>query len=449
MTARGLVFAAPASGSGKTVLVAGLLRLLARRGVKVAAAKLGPDYIDPAFHAAASGRPCLNIDLWAMRPVTVAALIEQLGEAAEVAIAEGAMGLFDGAADGTGSTADFAVLSGWPVVLVIDARGQAASVGALLRGFVGHRPDLPIAGVVFNRVGGAAHEEALRRAVAPFGIPVLGAVKRDARLALPERHLGLVQASELGDLDGFLDRVADTVAGTLEVDAVLGVARPAAQVPRERFRPTVPPLGQRIAVARDAAFAFAYPAQLEAWQAAGATVSPFSPLADEPPAVDADAVYLPGGYPELHAGRLASNRRFIAGLRRTAEEGAVIFGECGGYMALGAGMIDATGERHVMVGLLPLESSFGERKLHLGYRQATLVADGPLGRAGTAFRGHEFHYTTILDEGSGEALFGCRDARGNPLGAVGRQRGRVFGSFIHLIDSVALAASQPRLAASA
>jgi cobyrinic acid a,c-diamide synthase len=209
---------------------------------------------------------------------------------------------------------------------------------------------------------------------------------------------------------------------------------------------TVPPLGQRIAVAQDAAFAFAYPAQLAAWREAGADVIPFSPLADEPPAPEADAIYLPGGYPELHAGRLAGNTRFLAGLRRAAEGGVVIFGECGGYMALGVGMVDAAGERHVMAGLLPLESSFAERRLHLGYRQATLVADGPLGRAGAGYRGHEFHYTSIVDEGVGEPLFDCRDARGRALGAVGRRCGRVFGSFIHLIDD---AAPQPRLVASA
>jgi cobyrinic acid a,c-diamide synthase len=460
MTARGLVFAAPASGSGKTVLVAGLLRLLARRGVKVCAAKLGPDYIDPAFHGAASGAPCLNIDPWAMRPATVAALIERLSDVAEIAIAEGAMGLFDGAADGTGSTADFAVLSGWPVILVIDARGQAASAGALLRGFASHRADLPIAGVIFNRVGGPGHEAALRSAAAALAIPVLGAVKRDAALLLPERHLGLVQASEHGDLDTFLERAATQLAGAIDIEALLALARPAAPssfLPYQRegrkgtppLDPTIPPLGQHIAVAQDHAFGFAYPAQIAAWREAGASVVPFSPLADEPPAPEADAIYLPGGYPELHAGRLAGNSRFLAGLRRAAESGAVIFGECGGYMVLGAGMIDAAGERHAMAGLLPLETSFAERKLHLGYRQATLVAEGPLGSAGAGYRGHEFHYSSIIEEGAGEPLFHCQDARGQALGPLGRRRGRVFGSFIHLIDAVAPTTSQPRRAASA
>jgi cobyrinic acid a,c-diamide synthase len=449
MTARGLIFAAPASGSGKTVLVAALLRLLAQRGLSVAAAKLGPDYIDPVFHAAASRAPCLNIDLWAMRPATVAALLGRMARAAELVVVEGVMGLFDGAGDGSGSTADFAALSGWPVILVVDARGQAASAGALLRGFATHRLDVPIAGVIFNRVGGAGHEEALLRATDPLGIPVLGAVRRTDELVLPERHLGLVQASEHGDLDSFLDRAAEQLAQSVDVEALLGLGRAMRPAATEPIRPAVPPLGQHIAVARDAAFAFAYPALLDAWQAAGVELAMFSPLADESPDRRADAVYLPGGYPELYAGRLAGNAGFLAGLSRASAGGAVIFGECGGYMTLGTGMIDSAGNRHAMAGLLPLESSFARRRLHLGYRAATLRDDGPLGPAGAAYRGHEFHYATIVDEGPGEALFDCCDSRRNALGPTGRRRGRVFGSFVHLIEREEPARDQPRLAISA
>ncbi|MEA2779321.1 MAG: cobyrinic acid a,c-diamide synthase [Rhodospirillaceae bacterium] len=449
MTGRGLIFAAPASGSGKTVLVAALLRLLARRGVRVAAAKLGPDYIDPTFHAAASRTACFNIDLWAMRPARVTALLGRMAGAAELVVVEGVMGLFDGAGDGSGSTADFAALSGLPVILVVDARGQAASVGALLRGFATHRPDVPIAGVIFNRVGGAGHEEALRRAAAPLDIPVLGAVRRAEELILPERHLGLVQASEHGDLDSFLDAAADRLAQSVDIEALMRLGRAVARVATEPLRPAIPPLGQRIAVARDAAFAFAYPALLEAWHAAGVELAMFSPLADESPDTQTDAVYLPGGYPELYAGKLAGNADFLAGLSRAAAGGAVIFGECGGYMTLGGGMIDSAGRRHAMAGLLPLESSFAQRRLHLGYRAATLTHDGPLGPAGEAYRGHEFHYATIVDEGPGDALFDCRDSRGNALGPTGRRRGNIFGSFVHLIEREEPARDQARLAISA
>jgi len=430
----GLIIAAPASGSGKTVLTAALLRLLARHGLHVAAAKLGPDYIDPAFHAAACGRPCLNIDLWAMRPETVAALLGRLSFDSDITIVEGVMGLFDGAADGTGSTADFAALTGWPVVLVVDARGQAASAGALVRGFATHRPGVNIAGVIFNRVGGLAHTDMLKRAVAVLGIPVLGCVMRDNRLSLAERHLGLVQAGEHGDLNAFLDTAADCLAASLDPGALQALARPSTATVTEKSNCAIPPLGQRIAVARDPVFAFAYPALLEGWRAAGAEVLTFSPMADEAPAADADAVYLPGGYPELHAGRLAANASFLAGVRTAAKRGAIVFGECGGYMVLGAGLTDREGLRHAMAGLLPLESSFAEPRLHLGYRQARVIAEGPLGEAGAAYRGHEFHYASVIDEGPGEPLFDCVDARGKALGTSGRRRTNVLGSFIHLID---------------
>jgi cobyrinic acid a,c-diamide synthase len=414
--------------------VAGLLRLLARRGIPASAAKLGPDYIDPAFHAAALGRPCLNVDLWAMRPGTVTALLERLSQDGVLAVVESAMGLFDGAADGTASAADFAALTGWPVILVVDARGQAQSAGALLGGFARHRAEVGIAGVIFNRVGGASHESTLRRAAEPLGIPVLGCVPRATELQLPERHLGLVQAMEHGDLDGFLERLADRLDVLLELDRLLGLARPARPQPSTSTTTPLLPLGRRIAVARDAAYAFLYAGRIEGWREVGAEIDFFSPLADEAPPAACDAVYLPGGYPELHAGRLAAGLRFLDGLRRAAAEDSVIFGECGGYMTLGAGLIDKDGRSHAMAGLLPLESSFAEPRLHLGYRQAVLQADGPLGPAGAPFRGHEFHYATVLEEGGGEALFDCRDALGRPLGSVGRRRGKVAGSFIHLID---------------
>ncbi len=433
--APGLVVAAPASGSGKTVVTLALARAFRRSGLAVATFKFGPDYIDPAYLAAAGGRTCHNFDLWAMRPSTVAALAAALEQQADLVLGEGAMGLFDGAADGTGSTADLAALSGWPVLLVIDARGQAASAAALLRGFASHRSDIRIAGAIFNRVGGQSHEAMLRRSVAPLGVSVLGCLPRDAALELPSRHLGLVQAGERADLEAFLDRAADRILRRIDLAEVQALATPAkwSVAPDVPGDPPLPPLGQRVAVAGDAAFSFAYPALLEGWRRAGAQIVPFSPLADEPPP-DADAVYLPGGYPELHAARLAAAGRFLGGLRAAAARGATIFGECGGYMVLGSGLTDAEGTRHAMAGLLPLETSMVTRRLHLGYRRAELVEAGALGPCGGAFRGHEFHYATVDGEGAGQPLFHCCDSAGRDLGPAGRRSGSVFGSFIHLID---------------
>jgi cobyrinic acid a,c-diamide synthase len=432
----GLILAAPGSGSGKTVVTLGLLRYLVSRGMRVAAAKAGPDYIDPSFHAAAGGTDCVNLDSWAMRNVTLAALAGALEGNADIVLCEGVMGLFDGAGpDGLGSTADLAALTGWPVVLVVDAAGQGGSVAALVRGFAGHRAEVPIAGVIFNRVASARHRELLTAALRRHlpNLPVLGALPRDADLALPARHLGLVPAGEHTSLAAFLDRTAAGGATAIDCDALLALARPSRLVAPAVSALPVPPLGQRIAVARDAAFCFAYPWMLQAWQRAGAVVLPFSPLADEPPDPDADAVYLPGGYPELHAGTLAGNRRYADGLRSAADR-ALIYGECGGYMALGEALVDAAGDSHAMAGLLPLVTSFAARRLHLGYRSLRLASDSPLGAAGCVYRGHEFHYASIVQEGAAERFAELADAEGHSLGAAGLRRGNTMGSFAHLID---------------
>lgn len=438
---RGLIIAAPASGSGKTVLTLGLLRALRNSGQDITGAKAGPDYIDPAFHAAASGKPAFNLDPWAMRRDTLAGLIEQSAGSADTIIVEGVMGLFDGAhlpdRPDAGSTADLAAITGWPVVLVIDAGKQAASAGALLRGFAGHRADVRVAGVIFNRVASPAHEAVLcaaTKAAVP-DVRLLGSVGRNPALTLPERHLGLVQAGEHGDLEHFIEAAAEAVSQTIDLDTLMdlaevcGLSRPDAAAPEP-----LAPLGQRIAVAQDAAFAFSYPATLDGWRAAGAEIMPFSPLANDTPAPAADAIYLPGGYPELHAGAIAAAGGFMGGLRDAAVRGVRIFGECGGYMVLGDGLVDAQGTRHAMAGLLPVETSFAERRLHLGYRRVRLRRDGPLGPAGSIFCGHEFHYATILEEQAEAPLFETENARGEDLGSAGAAAGSVCGSFIHLID---------------
>ena len=433
---RGLIIAAPASGSGKTVVTLALLRRFRSDGRAVASVKVGPDYIDSAFHAAATGRPCVNLDSWAMRPETLAALSARAGDGADLVIGEGVMGLFDGAPDGRGSTADVALITGWPVVLVIDAKGMAASAAALVHGFATHRPEVPLVGVVFNRVSSARHARLLTDACAPLGVPVLGCLPTSDALALLDRHLGLVQAGEHAQLESFLEGAAAAIADHMDIDRLAALARPC-RLDAQRPAAPVPPLGRRIAVARDIAFAFAYPFVLDGWRAAGAEVTTFSPLADEAPEPSADAVYLPGGYPELHAGRLAANRRFLDGLRAAAGRGAAVYGECGGYMVLGRALTDAEGTRHPMADLLPVETSFARPALTLGYRDAELVADGPLGSAGARFRGHEFHYATLLGGEAQTPLFRCHDARGETAGTVGSCAGSVMGSFLHLVDSAA------------
>ncbi len=418
----GLIVAAPASGSGKTTVTLGLLRALKRRGVPVRAAKSGPDYIDPRFHEAACGSPCVNLDAWAMDEARLRALAAGDG----TLVIEGAMGLFDGAPpDGRGGTADLARLLGLPVVLVVDAARMGQSVGPLVAGFARHDPSVRVAGVVLNRVGSDRHRAMLVRAVEAAGLPVLGALPRVDALGHPSRHLGLVQAEERPDLEAFLDSAANLSERHLDLDALLALADEASVRPASGPR-TLPP-AQRIALARDAAFAFAYPHLLADWRAQGAEITFFSPLADDA-VPSADLVILPGGYPELHAGRLAAAQIFMKSLR-SASENAEIYGECGGYMTLGETLVDAEGAEHRMAGLLPLATSFSQRRLHLGYRTVEATF-GPFPGRWTA---HEFHYATTLRE-EGEPLFRAWDAEGTELAPMGLRRGRVAGSFAHLID---------------
>jgi cobyrinic acid a,c-diamide synthase len=437
MKAKGLIIAAASSASGKTTVTLALLALLKRRGTAVASCKVGPDYIDPQFHARATGRPCFNLDGWAMRPDTLARLVHHAAHDAELLIVEGVMGLFDGAPGDAmlapGSTAEIAARTKLPVILVLRAKGIGATAGALLEGLKRHHPDVHVVGVVFNEVGGERHRAMLGQAADRAGVQALGYLPAFEDIALPSRHLGLVQAREHAAFDRYLERLADHFGPQLDVDALSAVAREPATT-EQRSVPPIPPLGQRIAVADDVAFGFSYAATLLGWRAAGAEVIPFSPLADQAPDAAADAIFLPGGYPELHAGMLAANRNFRGGLSRAARKGTAIYGECGGYMTLGEGLIDADGRRHAMAGLLPLVTSFAERKLHLGYRQGTLLAGGPLGAAGRTFRGHEFHYASVVSEGGGESLFAVQDAACRDLGNQGRRQGSVSGSFLHLID---------------
>ncbi|WP_421994568.1 cobyrinate a,c-diamide synthase [Reyranella sp.] len=430
---RGLVIAAPRSGAGKTTVTIGLMRALARRGLAVRPFKCGPDYIDPAFHAAAAGRPSVNLDTWAMGRATLARLVQ--GGEGEVAIAEGVMGLFDGVAEpgqtARGSTADLAALLGWPVVLVLDVSGQAETAAAVAAGCAAYRDDIVVAGAILNRVASARHADMIGAGFRRIGLPILGTVAQDARFALPERHLGLVQAGETADLDARLDALADIVEATVDLDAVVACAAPT-RLATVAGAAIVPP-GQRIAVARDAAFSFLYPHLLEGWRSAGAEILPFSPLADQPPPADADAVWLPGGYPELHAATLAAAHRFKSGLQALAARGVSIHGECGGYMVLGRGLQDGEGHRHEMTGLLSLESSFAQRRLHLGYRRARLRAPSALGEAGTEVLGHEFHYASVLANDD-SPLVDCRDAGGHPVAESGARRGTVSGTFFHFID---------------
>ncbi len=430
---RGLVIGAPHSGSGKTSLTIGLLRAFARRGVQIAPAKIGPDYIDPQFHQVAAGVPSLNLDGWAMREEQLSNLGQVLASRSDFTLIEGVMGLFDGAVKrgvlGHGATADIARFFDLPVVLVVDCAGMGQSVAALVKGFATFDPSIKLVGVILNKLGSLRHVTMMEGALNEIGVKVLGAVPRLDEMVLPSRHLGLVQARESRDIEQKIELIADHVERHVALDEILAVSGgfggDQSHALPDDDSIGIAPLGQHIAVARDDAFAFFYPHVQRAWERAQVQLSFFSPLADEMPDEGADAIYLPGGYPELYAGQLAGNERFMAGLQRGAKKGKKLYGECGGYMVLGRGLIDKQGARHKMAGLLDLETSFETRKLHLGYRHVVRAGDGQV------FRGHEFHYASILGE-EGDPLF--RDVEGE--GRHGLQAGSVSGSFVHLIDGV-------------
>ena len=433
----GLVIAAPRSGAGKTTVALGLMRAFSRGGLAVQPFKCGPDYIDPAFHAVATGGPSYNLDTWAMAAGTLSDLVARHAAAADLAIAEGVMGLFDGVAQpgqtARGATADLAALFGWPVVLVLDVSGQTETAAAVAMGCARYRDDVSVAGVILNRVSSARHLALIAPAFERIGLRLFGAIGNDDELALPERHLGLVQAGETADIDRRLNIFADAVENSIDLDAIRHAARPASLRPLAGTTFGLRPPGQRIALARDDAFSFMYPHLLDRWRSAGAEIVPFSPLADQAPNPDADAVWLPGGYPELHAGVLAAAQRFHGGLRALANRSVPIHGECGGYMVLGRGIEDARGVLHSMAGLLRLETSFAKRSLHLGYRRARLRADCSLGSAGTEIMGHEFHYASTLAAGD-DPLVECHDAAGTSIPEGGARQGSVTGTFFHAID---------------
>jgi len=401
----------------------------------VRAAKAGPDYIDPAFHAAAVGTASVNLDSWAMPRSLLDSLAAQAAQDADIFVVEGVMGLFDGAAGSSGrsgATADLAAHFGLPVVLVLDVSRQAQSAAAVVRGFAAHDPAVRIAGVILNRVASEKHRALVAGAIAALGIPIFGAVPREATLALPERHLGLVQAGEHADLQALIDRFATMAARHLDLDAIMTIATPLTIAAPAAQALAVPPPGQRIALAHDQAFSFVYPHLIAAWRKSGAEVLPFSPLADAAPAEHADCCWLPGGYPELHAHALAAAKRFSSGLRRFAQTRPV-HGECGGYMVLGESLEDAAGSHHAMTGLLGHATSFAKRKLHLGYRTAQLLSDSVLGAKGAIVRGHEFHYATLSAAGDDESFAELCDGEGRALGQSGGRRGHVSGTFFHAI----------------
>jgi cobyrinic acid a,c-diamide synthase len=424
-----VVVAGTHSGVGKTTVATGLMAALRRRGMRVASAKVGPDFIDPGYHAVATGRPGRNLDSWICGPDSIPGLAARASVAADVLVVEGVMGLFDGAAEPTAdgglplaSTAEVADLLAAPVVLVVDASAMSGSVAALVHGFATLDARVALAGVILNRVATDGHEQLLREAIAPLGVPVLGVLRRDEAFAWRDRHLGLVPVVEQAPaVAASVDRLATAITSGCDLDALLAVAR---RAPTRDAEPVATP--ERggtavVAVASGPAFSFSYPDNLEALEAAGAVLVPFDPTVDAAIPAAAMGLIAGGGFPEVFAAALAANRPLLADVAGRIAGGLVTWAECGGLLWLARSL-----DGQALAGAVPADGRMSER-LSLGYRSATTRAPSPLGPAGTALRGHEFHYSTLDPAGDGLELTGRFGG-----GVAGWLSPRLFASYLHL-----------------
>lgn len=431
---RGLVIAGTQSGVGKTTLTLGLVAALRRRGMTVQPFKVGPDFIDPGHHRQAAGRPSRNLDGWMLSLETNLGLFRRHAAGADLAVVEGVMGLFDGfdGASEAGSTAQMAKWLGLPVLLVIDARAMARSAAALVQGFATFDPGLNLAGVVMNRIGSPGHLEYLKEALAQLPQARLwGGLPRDRELNIPERHLGLVTSEDHPLDEKFLTHLADQVENHLDLEGLIAALPPLALPAAAPAAPPHPLI--RLGVARDQAFCFYYPENLELLAENGAELVFFSPLADRELPPGLHGLYLGGGYPELFAGGLSANLGMRHAVQDQAGAGLPIYAECGGLMYLSEKILDADGGAHDMAGILPLLVRMLPKLKALGYREITLTAETLLGPAGTRVRGHEFHYSEIASESDHlHRVYRLTSRRGGQALSEGYYRDNILASYVHL-----------------
>ncbi|PYE50781.1 cobyrinic acid a,c-diamide synthase [Paenibacillus barcinonensis] len=449
-----LIIAGTGSGAGKTTVTLGLMKALAQRGLRVQGFKCGPDYIDPTYHTAVTGRASRNLDAWMTSPDYVRETFARASAGHDISIIEGVMGLYDGKdpLSNTGSTAEIAMVTQTPVILVVDVRSMARSAAAIVLGFQQLEPELHIAGVIVNRCGSAGHYTIVKKAIEQMcGIPVVGWLKRDEDMSIPERHLGLVPAIERGELEPLFQRAADVLLEGTDLDLLLELAasapplqlqthrtaiendteQPSQATPQQKhnFTDTCQPV---IAVARDAAFNFYYPDNLELLEAAGARLQYFSPLAGEGIPAEADSVYLGGGFPEEFAAVIAGNENFLNGLREAVRTGMPLFAECGGYMVLGETLTDREGVTYTMAGIIPAQVQMQKKRAALGYREASAVQDSFLLKQGEVLRGHEFHYSTMTYREEGEIPYAYETKGLRGLKQEGYASGSVVAGYTHI-----------------
>lgn len=429
-----LIVAGVSSGVGKTTIVVGLCRALRARGLKVAVFKCGPDYLDPTYHARAANALCHNLDGWMMGRDAVMETFARGARAADIAVIEGLMGLFDGASPTgeEGSTAEIAKWLRAPVLLVVDASGMARTLAAVSHGFVDFDREVRIAGLVCNRVGSRGHVDLLRKAVG--GLPILGALPEVSDLAFPERHLGLHTADERAVPDGVLSAWGERVAEWFDIDTIIEAARNAPRLPQAPPADRRTPIASRrcrIGIAFDEAFHFYYEDNLQRLSDLGVELVRFSPLREtELPKVD--GLYFGGGYPEAHAEALSRNEPMQQNIAAFAAAGGPIYAECGGLMYLSAGIRTLDGHFHPMVSIFPAEAVMHDRLQALGYVEVETQERSILGPAGLRFRGHQFRYSDLrLSSGEAECIFSVRRRRGGEVFREGYRSRNVLGSYVH------------------
>lgn len=435
---KSIIIASPVSGSGKTTVTVGLMECLKRRGLKVAPFKVGPDFIDPGYHRMITGQPSINLDGWICAPEMVESLFAEHCANADIAVIEGVMGLFDGISGSSddGSTAQVARLTGATVFLVVDARGYARSVAALVKGFVDFDPGIRIGGIILNNVASDNHARILREALETElpAVKILGCIKRDRLLQIPARHLGLMTVEEHELSPEFLDHLVEVIRGSLDLGTLWAVAGSGKSFD---LQPPPSPVADqvRIAVARDAAFCFVYESNLRLLAAAGAELVEFSPLRDRSLPASVSGLYLPGGYPETHAGTLAANSSMKEEIHAAIEAGLPAYAECGGFIYLTAGIRSTNGlldPQQQFVGIFPITTTMLEKRKALGYREVMLKEDSLLGTAGTTARGHEFHYSEV-EEMPAEFRRIYQVSKGeHDLGTEGYLYKNCLASYIHL-----------------
>lgn len=460
-----LIIAGTGSGAGKTTVTLGLMKALARSGMSVQGFKCGPDYIDPTYHTAVTGRASRNLDAWMTSPEYVREAFAKASAGHDISIIEGVMGLYDGKdpLSNTGSTAEIALVTQTPIILVVDVRSMARSAAAIVLGFQQLEPELNIAGVIVNRCGSAGHYSIVKKAIEQMcGIPVVGWLKREEDMSIPERHLGLVPAIERGELEPLFERAADVLLEGTDLDAIIAIAKAAPAIEeltinREDVSPqkTDPmwtdvnlkssedsTVGQPdeqkasarpvIAVARDAAFNFYYPDNLELLEEAGARLKYFSPLAGEGVPPEADGIYLGGGFPEEFAALIADNASFLEGLRVAVRSDMPLFAECGGYMVLAETLTNREGLTYNMAGIIPAGVQMQAKRAALGYREARAVEDSFLLKKGEVIRGHEFHYSTMTYQEEGDIPYAYETKGLRGMKQEGYARGNVVAGYTHV-----------------